>query len=187
MLLAAFFAQGVQAAGAAIVGNSGIIARVYVPPDVFSLAAALAAGANFFFSLIPLLIIQVVTGAGIPASFFLVIISILLMMFLITGLGLVVASVAVVFYDVFALVGVVTQLITYLAATFYPIDIIPVDWQIFVKANPLYHHMVVFRAFAYGDVFSWGSFVIAVASSVAALALGLWVFAKNWRNVVVSL
>jgi ABC-type polysaccharide/polyol phosphate export permease len=187
ILLTGFFSQAVNAAGAGLVNNRGVLAKVYVPPEVFSLAAALAAAANFAISLIPLVVIQLVQGVGVPWEFVLVPVSILFMLMLVTGIGLAVASVAVMFYDVFDLVRVLTTLVTYLAATFYPIDIIPERWQLIIQLNPVYHHLVVFRAFAYGDWFSWTSFAIAGFTGLVALVLGVWVFSRNWRNVVVSL
>lgn len=187
VLLAGFFSQAANAAGAGVINNRGILARVYVPPEVFSLAAAVAAAANFAISLIPLVMIQLIQGVGIPWEFLLVPVSVLFMLMMVTGIGLVVASVAVMFYDVFALVGVITTLVTYLAATFYPIDIIPERWQLVIKLNPLYHHTVLFRSYAYDDWFSWTSFAVSAASGVVALAIGVWVFSRNWRNVVVSL
>ncbi len=187
VLVAGFFAQAVNAAGAGLVNNRGILAKVYVPPEVFSLAAAIAAAANFAISLIPLVIIQIIQGVGVPWQFLLTPVSILFLLMMVTGIGLVVASVAVMFFDVFDLVRVITTLVTYLAATFYPIDIIPERWQIIIQLNPLYHHVVVFRALAYGDWWSWTSFAIAGGTGLVSLAFGVWVFSRNWRNVVVSL
>jgi ABC-type polysaccharide/polyol phosphate export permease len=187
ILVAGFFSQAVIAAGAGVINNRGILARVYVPPEVFSLAAAVAAAANFAVSLVPLVIIQIIQGVGVPWDFLFVPVSMFFMLMMVTGIGLVVASVAVMFYDVFELVRVVSTLVTYLAATFYPIAFIPEQWQLVIKLNPLYHHVVLFRSYAYNDWFSWTSFAVSAASGVVALAIGVWVFSRNWRNVVVSL
>ncbi len=187
VLVAGYFSQAVNAAGAGLINNRGILARVYVPPEVFSFAAAIAGAANFAISLIPLVIIQLVHGVGIPFEFLLVPVSTFFMLMMVAGLGLVVASVAVMFFDVFDLVRVFTTLITYLAATFYPLDIIPERWQFIIKLNPLYHHLKLFRSYAYDDWFSWTSFAISGVTGVLALGIGVWVFSRNWRNVVVSL
>ena len=187
VLVAGFFSQAVNAAGAGVINNRGILARVYVPPEVFSFAAAIAAAANFAISVIPLVIIQLVLGVGVPIDFLLVPVSIFFLLMMVAGLGLVVASVAVMFFDVFDLVRVLSTLITYLAATFYPLDIIPEKWQLIIKLNPLYHHVTLFRSYAYDDWFSWTSFAISGLTGVVALIIGVWVFSRNWRNVVVSL
>ncbi|WKZ81689.1 MAG: ABC transporter permease [Acidimicrobiia bacterium] len=187
VLLAGFFAQGIGAAGSGIVDARGVLAKVFVPPEVFSFAAAIAAAINFMISLVPLVLIQLVQGVGIPITFLFVPVSIAAMLLFVAGLGLVVASLAVLFYDVFDLVKVLTQLATYMAATFYYAEIIPEGWRVLLDLNPLYHHIVMFRAFAYGDLFSWASVGVAVGSGLLAFALGVWVFSRNWKNVVVSL
>src|SRR3712207_5115967 len=58
VILAGFFSQGVMAAGSSIVNSAGILTKVYVPPEVFTLAAAAAAAVNFLINLVPLLVIQ---------------------------------------------------------------------------------------------------------------------------------
>ncbi len=187
ILLASFFSQGVIAAGSGIVSSRGILIKVHVPPEVFSLAAAVAAAVNFIIALVPLVIMLLVTGTGIPITFPLILVSALAMLLFVTGLGLIVASIAVMFHDVFDLVRVLSLLATYLAATFYPLDIIPSSLQIFIKLNPLYHHIRTFRAFAYGGDFSWLSAGAVTLSSLIALVLGVWIFSRSWKNVVVGL
>jgi ABC-type polysaccharide/polyol phosphate export permease len=81
-----FFSQGVYAAGSAIVNNSSILTKVAVPPEVFSVSAAAAAAANFIISLVPLLMIQLATGTGIPWTVVLVPIPILALLLLIAGI-----------------------------------------------------------------------------------------------------
>ena len=66
VLLLTYFAQAVLASGSAIVNSAGILTKVYVPPEVFSVASAIAASVNFMISLMILLVIQVATGIGIP-------------------------------------------------------------------------------------------------------------------------
>src|SRR3972149_3488052 len=66
MLVVTLFAQGVNATGAAMVNNAGVLSKVYVPAEVFAFSSGFAAAANFLFSLVPLLIIQLISGAGVP-------------------------------------------------------------------------------------------------------------------------
>ena len=120
-----FFSQGVMATGSAITGASGILSKVYVPAEVFSISTALAAGVNFVISLIPLVVAQLITGAGIPWTILLVPIPALAMLAFVAGLGLLIASAAVFFYDVLDLTRGGVQLITYLTPMFWPVSIIP--------------------------------------------------------------
>lgn len=187
ILISQLFSQGVIAAGSAITGARDTLVKVYVPPEVYSLAASLSAGINFFISLAALLVIQAVSGVPIPWTFALTPLSVLAMLMFVTGLGLIVASMAVVFYDVFELVGVLTLLVTYASATFYPISILPERWHWVFTVNPVYHHITLFRGLTYGGPIEPLNIIVVAASSLMALTLGVWIFSRSWRNVVVTL
>ena len=188
ILLLTFFAQGVIATGSAIVNSSSILSKVYVPPEVFSVAAAVAAMVNFGISLLVLVMIQIVSGVGVPWTIFLVPIPALCMLMLVSGLGLLVASAAVYFHDVLDLTVVFTQLIMYLSPTFYPISIVPERFLPLIYANPLYSYLVVFRGFMYEGAFAPGwNFAVMIATAVGILLLGVWVFTKSWKKLVVVL
>lgn len=188
VLLSTFFAQGVNASGSAIVNSAGVLSKVFVPAEVFSFSAAVAACVNFMISMIPLLAIQLITGVGIPWTVVLVPIPLLAMLALITGLGLIVASAAVFFYDVLDLTNVLIQLVTYLIPTFYPLDIVPESFQLFITANPLYSYLLIFRGFVYEGQFAPVSeFVTMGVTSTVVLMAGVWVFSRSWKNLVVLL
>ncbi len=188
ILLVTFFSQATIASGSAIVGNAGVLSKVYVPPEVFSFSAALSAGANFMISLIILLVVQMATGVGIPWTVVFIPIPVLAMLGLTAGLGLLIAAAAVHFFDVIDLTSVFIQLISYLTPSFYPITIIPEHFQWVIKINPLYSYLTVFRGFVYDGVFVDGwMFAYMFATSVVALLVGVWVFSRSWRSLVVLL
>lgn len=183
-----FFSQGVIASGSGIVNSASILTKVSVPPEVFSISAAAAAGANLLISLIPLLMIQLVTGVGIPWTVVLVPIPLLCLLGLIAGMGLLVASAAVYFYDVLDLTAVVVSLLGYLTPTFYPIDIVPESLRWLVVGNPLYSYLTIFRGFVYEGVFAPGwMFAVMFGTSLLVLVIGVWIFSRSWKNLVVLL
>ena len=188
ILLITFFSQGVIATGSSIVNSATVLSKVYVPAEVFAVAAAVAALVNFVISLIPLLAIQLIVGVGIPWTVLLVPIPAFFLLLLVAGLGLLVASAAVYFYDVLDLTAVLTQLVGYLTPTFYPISIIPERFLPLIYANPLYSYLTIFRGFIYEGAFAptW-TFVMMIGSSVVILLIGVWVFTKSWKNLVVVL
>lgn len=188
ILMAGYFAQGIVACGSAIVSSRGILIKVYVPPEVFSFSAAIAAAVNFLVGLVPLVGLMLILGVDIPATAPLAIFVIVAMLMLVTGLGLIIASMAVYFYDVLDLVRVLTQLVTFGAATFYPLDIVPDRFVPFIKANPLFHYIDVFRGLIYeGQLPGTLSSVMVFGSAVVALVLGVWIFSRTWLNLVVRL
>lgn len=183
-----FFSQGVLATGAAITGASGILSKVYVPAEVFSISTALAAGVNFVISLIPLVAAQLIAGTGIPWTILLTPIPALAMLAFVAGLGLLIASAAVFFYDVLDLTRVGVQLVTYLTPMFWPVSIIPEQYQYLLRFNPLFSYLEIFRGFMYrGEFAEWWAFVIMLGSALLMLVLGVWVFARSWRQMVGAL
>ncbi len=190
ILIATYFTQGVIAAGSAIVNSRNVLIKIYIPPEIFSLSAGVAAAAHFIISLVPMLLLQVLTGQGIPWTVILVPIPLFFMLMLVTGLGLLIASAAVYFRDVIDIAKVITQLLNYLIPTFWTIDFISDSPKALalVEGNPLYSFLVVFRSWAYGgpDASAWLVGVMAM-SGLVALTLGVYVFSRNWRRVVVRL
>lgn len=188
VILLGFFAQGVIAAGSSIVNSAGILTKVYVPPEVFALAAAVAAAVNLAINLVPLLIIQLVVGWGVPWTIVLVPLPVLALLALVTGIGLLVAAAAVYFYDVLDLTSVVLGLVGYLTPTFYPITIVPERFRPFVEANPLYSYLLAFRNLVYlGHIPPWYVWAMITATSLVTLSLGVYAFSKSWRRLVVLL
>lgn len=188
LLIATFFAQGVLAAGSSLMSSAGILSKLRVPGEVFAFTAAIAAMVNFAIGMVPLLLIMVLTGTPIPWTVVLTPIPAFAMLGLVTGVGMLIASAAVHFYDVLDFVRVILQLAIWLVPTFYPMDIIPEQFQIIVKLNPLYSYLQVFRGFVYRGEFapSW-NFIYMFGSAVIFLAAGVWIFSKSWRAMVVKL
>lgn len=188
ILLITYFAQAVMASGSAIVNSAGILTKVYVPPEVFSVSAAIAAAVNFMISLAILLVIQLMMGVGIPWTVVLVPIPVVAMLALTAGLGLLIAAAAVHFFDVLDLTGVAVQLISYLTPTFYPLSIIPDSYLWIIHLNPLYSYLTVFRELVYGnagaELWMWA---YMFGSAVVVLIVGVYVFSRSWRRLVILL
>ena len=188
ILIITLFAQGVNSTGAAMVNNAGVLSKVYVPAEVFAFSSGVAAAANFAISLLPLFAIQLVTGVGVPWTALLIPLPLIMLLAFTIGVGLLVAAAAVYFYDVLDLTNVFLQLVSYLVPTFYPISMIPERFLPIIQINPLYSYLKVFRGFAYEGVFAPGwNFVVMIVSGVAMLVLGVWVFSRSWKNLVVLL
>ena len=186
ILISTYFSQGVIAAGSAIVNSRNILIKMYIPPEIFSLATAVAAATHFVLSLLPLFIMVLVLGPGIPWTVILIPIPLVLLLMLITGAGLVIASAAVYFRDVLDISRVVVQLFNYLIPTFWTIDFVEgTAAEYVVKANPVYSFLVIFRWWVYGGPTppAW-TIGMMFGSAVLALIFGVYVFSRNWRRVV---
>jgi ABC-type polysaccharide/polyol phosphate export permease len=187
LLIQTFFAQGVLAAGSSLMSSGGILTKIRVPGEVFASTAAIAAGVNFSLGLIPLFAIMLITGAPTPWTIILIPIPAIAMLALVAGVGMLIAAAAVHFYDVLDFVRVILQLAIWLVPTFYPLEMIPEQFQIVIKLNPLFSYLEVFRGFLYRGSFAptW-NFVVMGVSAIVFLLLGVWAFSKSWRNMVVK-
>jgi len=187
ILMVTYWSQTVLAAGTAVVGNANILSKVYIPPEVFSVGAAMAAFVNFVIALLPLLVIQLITGIGVPWSVILAPIVIFFILAFATGLGLVVASAAVFFYDVIDFTAVLIQMASYLTPTFYPLTIVPEQFLWLIYINPLYSQLTVFRAVMYGGYWEWWHVGYGSLSAIAMLVLGAWLFSRSRDRLVIML
>jgi ABC-type polysaccharide/polyol phosphate export permease len=188
LLVSTFFVQGVLAAGSSLLSGSGILSKIRVPGEVFAFTAGLAAMANFLLGLIPLLVIMALTGTAIPWTVLLVPIPTFAMLCFVTGFGMLLAAAAVHFYDVLDFSRVLLTLSIWLVPTFYPLEMIPEEFQFIIKINPLFSYLEVFRGFVYRGEFApaW-NFAYMIGTALFMLAIGVWVFSKSWRQMVVKL
>lgn len=188
ILLVNFFSQGLNSVSASLVSSSGILTKVYVPPEIFAVAAAAAAAVNFLLSLLPLLVIELATGVGIPWTVLLVPFPALAMLCFVVGSGLLVATAAIRFSDALDLVGIWIVLLGYLTPTFYPVEVVPDNFQTVIYSNPLYSYLVILRDLAYGgEISPAGYWVVMIGTAVGTLALGTWVFSRRWSDLAASL
>lgn len=183
VIIVLFFQQGVEMVASSVVLNSSVLSKVYVPPEIFSVAAGLAAAINLSLSAIPLLLFQVVLGVGIPWTVLLVPLPVIALLLLVVGLGLLVAAVAVRFHDMLDFNRVILIALGYLTPSFYPVAIVPGALRQVIEFNPVYHDLNLFRYLIYtGSLGNWQTWVAAFGSGTLCLAVGLGVFARSWRT-----
>lgn len=188
LLISTFFSQGVVAGGSSLMSARSILSKVRVPGEVFAVTASMAAAVNFGIGLIILAGLQVATGWGIPWTVILVPIPALAMLMFVTGIGMLIASAAIHFYDVLDFVRVLLALAIWTVPTFYPLSFIGEDLLLFIKINPLYSYLTIFRGFMYEGTFAptW-NFIYMGTSAVAMLLLGVWVFSRSWKQAAVRM
>lgn len=188
LLIQTFFAQGVLAAGNSLIASKTILAKIRVPGEVFAFTSSFAAMVNFGIGMIVLIVVMWLTPAEIPWTIVLVPIPALAMLLLVTGVGMIIAAAAVHFYDIIDFVRVLIQLAIWLVPTFYPLEMIPEQYQVIVKLNPLFSYLEVFRGFLYRGEFAptW-NFVMMGVSALVFVVIGIWVFSRSWRAMVVKL
>ena len=188
LLIQTFFSQGAVACGSSLIAGRSVLSKIRVPGEVFAVTASLAAAVNFAIGLAILLVLQIATGWGVPWTVLLVPIPTIAMLMFVTGFGMLIASAAIHFYDVLDFVRVLLMLLVWMVPTFYPVDIVPEKWRIFIEINPLYSYLEVFRGFMYEGTFApaW-NFIYMTGSALLMLLVGVWVFSRSWRQAAVRM
>ncbi len=188
VLLVTFFTQGFNQAADSIAQGSGILMKIYVPPQVFAFAGAVSNAVNFCFGLFALAFISLVTGDGISMLFPLTVVVILFMLMYVTGLGLLVSVAYVRYDDTRSIFAILISFMMYLSPIFYPKEILSETMLRVVNINPLTSYLDVFRyVFSNTGSASWGDWVYMSSFSVVILFIGIRSFAKAWPRTVVMM
>ena len=188
VLLVTFFTQGFNQAADSIAQGSGILMKIYVPPQVFAFAGAVSNAVNFCFGLFALAFISLITGDGISMFFPLTVVIILFMLMYVTGLGLLVSVAYVRYDDTRSIFAILISFMMYLSPIFYPKEILSETMLRIVNINPLTSYLDVFRyVFSNTGSASWGDWVYMSSFSVVILFIGIRSFAKAWPRTVVMM
>ena len=188
VLLITFFIQGFNQAADSIALGSGILMKIYVPPQVFAFAGAVSNAANFCFGLFALAFISIITGDGISLFFPATILVIFSMLVYVTGLGLLVSIAYVRYDDTRSIFAILISFMMYLSPIFYPKEILGETMLAVVNANPLTSFLDVFRyVFSNTGSASWADWAYMGGFSAFILIMGIRSFAKAWPRTVVMM
>ncbi len=183
-----FFNEATSTGLSSISGNASLITKVYLPKYIFPISRVLSSGINFSFSLIPLLATILLSGLPITRAYLFLPYIFLCLGMLCVGLAMLLSTIMVFFRDVQFLWSVFTTLLMYATPLFYPESIIPEQFQLIFKINPLYHVMRLFRTVLMDCTAPMPKAVVLCGIICgASLALGMWVFKKNQDRFVLNL
>lgn len=180
-----YFSEASNTAMTSVVSNFGLINKVYIPKYIFPISKVLFVGINFLLSLIPLLVIILVTGSGetkcVISIWYLILPYIFFCMLLFTaGMGLLLSCVSVFLRDMFYIYGIILTIWNYVTPVFYDLVIIPESIQPIFKLNPLYIFIngartIILDAKCPDSISLLAMFLIGVFT----LLIGALVFRKN--------
>lgn len=140
-----FFAQGTNAAMSGLLWGGSLMKQIYVPRTIFGLSAVGTALVNLFLSLIPLLIVILITGAPLYWTWIFIPVAVLMLFGFTLGFGLTISTLAIYYPDVAEMYQIVLSAWFYLTPIVYPESIIPEHLRRFFQINPLYHMIKLFR------------------------------------------
>lgn len=183
-----FFSEASNMAMSSIVNNSSLITKVYVPKYIYPLSRVLSSGVNFAISMIPWILVILVTGVEITPAILLVIFPIICNVILAMGMGLFLSAIMVFFRDTQFLYGVVLTILMYLTPIFYPVTIIPEQYRWMFLLNPVSNNIVFARSCVLDGIFPGMPLaLLCLGYSLAILALGAWIFKKTQDRFILHI
>jgi len=181
-----FFAESTNTAMTSIIGNAGVIKKVYVPKYIFPASRVVSSLVNVFFSFVAFIFVVLVTRAPMHWTILLMPIPMLYTFLFSLGIGMLLSSMAVFFRDLSYIYGIFITLLMFLTPIFYPIDILPDRVFQLIHLNPIFHYVSYFRALALDGVIPglWTN-VICLGFALMALCSGLYAtLAKQDRYIL---
>lgn len=183
-----FFTEASNMSLMSILGNAGLITKVYVPKYIYPLTRVLSSLVNLVIALIPLLLVALFSGLLPTKAWLLLPFPLFCLAVFSLGLGLILASAMVFFRDVQFLWSVLNMIWMYITPLFYPESILPKSVAWVLKVNPLYY----FISFARSCVISGVSpepivYVQCMSMALLMLLAGVLVFYKGQDRFVLYL
>lgn len=163
-----------------ILANSGLIKKIHLPKYMFVLSCVGVQFITLAISLIPLIIVMLVTGAPITWYMLFLPIPIFDVVLFTTGLSLILSIYGTFLRDLTHLYGIITMIWMYLTPMFYPIEIIPQSIRFLWNLNPMYLFISMSRSLVCDQTFPAEQTIIAAfLYAILILITGVYIFKKN--------
>jgi ABC-type polysaccharide/polyol phosphate export permease len=175
-----FFSQTSAGIMTDLMWGGSLISKIYIPPSVFAISAVGAGLVNIVLSLVPLLLIMLVSGVPItPAMLFLPVPLLFAVMFSL-GVGLILSRLAIYFADVVEMYQILIMVWFYASPIIYPLEAIADQRRYILMLNPMVYLIEMFRDPIYlGRLPDPSVTLIAGSISLTALLVGWWYFTQK--------
>lgn len=183
------FSDATTQAMNAIVGNASLITKVYVPKYIYPVTKVLSSSINLLFSLIPLLLVTLITGVPLTWNLLLLPYGIVTLILFCIGLSFALSAAMVFFRDMQFLWGVLTMMWQYATPIIYDMSTIEGTFLYPLQSiNPLYRYVTFFRTILLEGVSPRPEeYLICLVMALLALAVGGWIFKKTQGQFILHL
>ena len=176
-----FFSQSTSHSMDSTIWGSDLFQKIFLPRTAFIVSSIGTGIVNLLISLIPLFLIMAITNVKFHVSIILLPLCILITAGFALGVGLFLSTYAVIFPDIAEMYSIILTAWMYLSPVIVPEDVLAqIANGLFLKINPMYYLINIFRAAVYGGQFpEISTYLIAAAISLTMLFFGWYFFTKN--------
>ncbi len=172
-----FFSQSTAGCMGGLLWGGSLLKRIYVPRTVFAISSIGTGLVNLVFAMVPLVLVMLASGVKIRATILLLPIPVLFLAMFTLGIGLLFSSIVLVFADVNEMYPILLTAWMYLSPIIYKVDKLPPQYLWFIRLNPLFYLISLFRAPIYdGRIPSLQEFALSGGISLVTLIIGWLVF-----------
>ena len=181
-----FFRESTSMAMESVLKNGPLLRKVYIPKYIFPLEKCCFALVNFFFSLVALFFVALVTWSHISLRTVLLAVYPIVMLFVFSlGVGLILSTMYVFVRDIMHIWEVFCTLLVYGSAIFYDPSQMASWMQAVINLNPIYWYITAVRSCVmWGTGLTLNMVLIPFLCSALSLGIGVYVFKKNQDKFV---
>ena len=183
MIVFNLFAEIVNRAPGLIIYNVNYVKKVVFPLEILSWVALGSVLFHSLVSLFVLLLAQFILNQSLPWT--IVLFPLVLLPLILASLGAAwfLAAIGVFVRDVGQITGVITTILMFLSAVFYPLSALPERYQNLMKLNPLVLIITESRnVLIYGSLPDWSWLGLALLMGLAIAFAGFWWFQKTRKG-----
>jgi ABC-2 type transport system permease protein len=179
LLMWNFFSQTSLGVIRNLVWGGELFQRIYIPRSAFAIAAVGTSIVNLFYAIITLIVVKLVLGSPLSWTALYAPIGVIYLSAFSLGVGLIISSLAIQYNDVAEMYQILLTGWFYFTPIIYPLKIIPQKLLPWLKLNPMFHIVHLFRESFYSNqIPTISELLIPAAISFGVLIVGWLLFSK---------
>jgi len=177
-----FFSNAVTFGALSVVNNGSLVSKIYFPREVLPISSVGAALFDFAMAAMVFIIMIAFYKVSLTSNIVYLFIIIPSILFLTTGISMILATLNVLFRDIKFVVPLALQIWLYISPVIYSFDQVPEKYKVFIFLNPLTGLIQSFRdASVYGKEPPVLILSYSVILSIIIFLLGYWFFKSKER------
>ncbi|MBP3766211.1 MAG: ABC transporter permease [Bacilli bacterium] len=183
-----FFTTAIQIGASSIIGEAGIIKKVYFPREIIPISVVISALVNFLITCIIMFLFILISGVGFTPYVLLFPVIVLIQTIFTLGFTFILSAVTVYVQDIAHFVSIVIMLMFYATPIVYNGELLPAKFQWIITLNPMAQVINAYRDILfYHKTPDYNGIAILALISLAILFVGYEIFKKLKRNFVEEL
>ena len=183
-----FFSTSTTQACGALIGNEGLIKKIYLPKIIFPLSVCVGNLIDSLLAFVSLFLLVLGFGGVLSWALLFIPVAFALLFVFTLGISLALSTVTVYFRDVQYMVGILLQAVFFLTPIIYKREGLSGTAANLVALNPLLHFIDLFRLPLHQGILpSATTLLTAVALSGVSIGVGLLIFTRQEKKIVYRL